>query len=102
MENSLVARVKISEQLEAQERLVAAAREYTRLAQLQYDGGYAPYMTVIQAQEQLFPAELNLARYRSSLFASYVGIYKASGRRLELREALTDGVSTTPPATSPG
>ncbi|MBE0603478.1 MAG: efflux transporter outer membrane subunit [Deltaproteobacteria bacterium] len=79
VENSLVARMKIAEQLKAQERLVAAAGEYTRLAQLQYDGGYAPYTTVIQAQEQLFPAELNLAKYRSSLFTSYVRIYKALG-----------------------
>ncbi len=79
VENSLVARVKTAEQLKAQERLVAAAGEYTRLAQLQYDGGYAPYTTVIQAQEQLFPAELNLAKYRSALFVSYVQIYKALG-----------------------
>lgn len=79
VENALVARAKLADQLKAQERLVSAAAEYTRLAQLQYDGGYAPYMTVIQAQEQLFPAELNRARYRASLFASFVGIYKALG-----------------------
>lgn len=79
VENALVARVKAAEELAAQERLVAAAGEYTRLAQLQYDGGYAPYTTVIQAQEQLFPAELNLAKYRASLFASYVRLYKALG-----------------------
>jgi hypothetical protein len=27
---------------------VMAAMEYTRLAQLQYDGGYVPYSTVLQ------------------------------------------------------
>jgi len=79
VENSLVARAKIAEQLQAQERLVSAAREYTRLAQLQYDGGYSPYFTVIQAQEQLFPAELNYAKVRASLFTSFVNIYKAMG-----------------------
>ncbi len=79
VENSLVARAKTDEQVKAQERLVSAAREYTRLAQMQYDGGYAPYMTVIQAQEQLFPAELDYARYRASLFSSFVAIYKALG-----------------------
>jgi multidrug efflux system outer membrane protein len=79
VEDALVARAKIAEQLQAQERLVAAAREYTRLAQLQYDGGYSPYFAVIQAQEQLFPAELNHAKFRASLFASYVAIYKALG-----------------------
>ena len=79
VENALVARAKLYEQLQAQERLVAAASEYTRLAQLQYNGGYAPYMTVIQAQEQLFPAELNRARFRASLFGSFVQIYKSLG-----------------------
>jgi multidrug efflux system outer membrane protein len=79
VENSLVARAKIAEQLQAQGRLVSAARGYTRLAQLQYEGGYSPYFTVIQAQEQLFPAELNYAKYLASLFTSYVHIYKAMG-----------------------
>ena len=79
VENSLVARAKTSEQLQAQERLVTAAREYTRLAKLQYDGGYSPYLAVIQAQEQLFPAELNYAKYRAALFTSFVNIYKAMG-----------------------
>jgi multidrug efflux system outer membrane protein len=79
VENSLAARTKIGEQLEAQKRLVEAAREYTRLAQLQYDGGYVPYSTVLQAQEQLFPAELNYAAYRTSLLVSLVNIFKAMG-----------------------
>ncbi|OPY14003.1 MAG: Outer membrane protein OprM precursor [Syntrophus sp. PtaB.Bin001] len=79
VENSLATRTKIGEQLEAQKRLVDAAREYTRLAQLQYDGGYVPYSTVLQAQEQLFPAELNYASYRTSLLISLVNIYKAMG-----------------------
>ncbi len=79
VENALAVRAKTAEQLEAQGRLVRAAREYTRLAQLQYDGGYSPYLAVIQAQEQLFPAELNYAKTRAALFASYVNIYKALG-----------------------
>lgn len=92
VENSLAARTKIGEQLEAQKRLVDAAREYTRLAQLQYDGGYVPYSTVLQAQEQLFPAELNYASYRTSLLVSLVNIYKAMGGGwVVLAEELTAG-----------
>jgi len=45
---------------------VKASSEYLRLAQLQYDGGYAPYSTVLQAEEQLFPAELNYAQSTAS------------------------------------
>lgn len=79
VENALSAHSKINEQLQAQKRLVDAASEYTRLSKLLYEGGYAPYSTVLQAQEQLFPAELNYALYRASQFTSLVNIYKAMG-----------------------
>ena len=46
---------------------------------MQYDGGYTGYSTVLQAEQTLFPAELNLASLRASLFASAVNIYKAMG-----------------------
>jgi len=79
VENALVSRTKLSDQLSAQSRLVKASQEYERLARLQYDGGYAPYSTVLQAQQQLFPAELTLAQNRASVFISYVDIYQAMG-----------------------
>jgi outer membrane protein, multidrug efflux system len=78
-ENSLVARSKLAEQLRAQERLVRANSEYVRLARLQYEGGYSPYSTVLQAEQQLFPSELNEAQYRGSLCNSLVNIFKALG-----------------------
>ena len=79
VENALVACQKLAEQLRAQERLVKASKEYARLAQLQYKGGYATYLTVLNAQQQLFPAELNHAQYLASAFTSYVNSYKAMG-----------------------
>jgi multidrug efflux system outer membrane protein len=79
VENALVSSAKISDQLAAQERLVAALRDYSRLARLQYDGGYAPYATVLQAEQQLFPAELQLATTRASMFVSAVALYQATG-----------------------
>ncbi len=79
VENALVTHRMLLEQVAAQERLVKAGTEYERLARLQYDGGYAPYATVLQAQQQLFPAELNYAQYRAALFSSLVDIYKALG-----------------------
>ena len=79
VENALVSRSKLLEETAARERLVKAAREYERLATLQYKGGYAPYATVLQAQEKLFPAELDWAKARTGTLASLVGIYKAMG-----------------------
>jgi len=79
VENALVAREKQAEQLRAQKRLVKASKEYARLAMLQFKGGYSTYLTVLSAQQQLFPAELNYAQYLASSFNSYVNIYKAMG-----------------------
>jgi multidrug efflux system outer membrane protein len=75
----LVASSKLIEQVRAQERLVRANSEYVRLARLQYDGGYSPYSTVLQAEQQLFPSELNYVQSRAALFISLVNIYKAMG-----------------------
>ncbi len=58
-ENALVAQRRLAEQVRIQERLVGANSECVHLAHLQYDGGYVPYSTVLQAEQQLFPSELN-------------------------------------------
>lgn len=79
VETALASHRFLGEQVAAQGRLVKAGSEYERLARLQFDGGYAPYSTVLQAQQQLFPSELNYASYRAQLFASLVDIYKAMG-----------------------
>jgi multidrug efflux system outer membrane protein len=79
VENSLIANQKLIEQSRAQERLVRANQEYSRLAQLQYKGGYVPYSTVLQADQQLFPSELSLAQTRAGVFSSLVAIYQAMG-----------------------
>lgn len=95
--NALVTRSTLEEQVAAQAKLVAALRGYVRLAQLQFEGGRAPYSTVMQAQEQLFPAELDWAASRAQLCVSLVGIYKAMGGGwVDTADALTRTSSTAP------
>jgi multidrug efflux system outer membrane protein len=79
VESALVSRAKTVEQLQVQERLVKSLSEYERLARLQYNGGYTPYLTVLNAQQQLFPAELNYAQLRAQSLNALVGLYKAMG-----------------------
>ena len=79
VDNALIAAQKLNDQLAAQERLVAALRDYSRLAKLQYNGGYTSYTTVLQADQTLFPAELTLASVRAAVFSSRVNIYKSMG-----------------------
>jgi outer membrane protein, multidrug efflux system len=79
VENALSSREKLGEQLAAQSRLLVASKTYERLATLQYNGGYAPYSTVLQAQQQLFPAELQWAQLSSTTLSAAVTVYQAMG-----------------------
>lgn len=79
VENALVTNQATTEQVAAEGRRVRALREYVRLATLQYNGGYADYLTVLNAQQQLFPAEINYAQNLGRVYTSLVGIYKAMG-----------------------
>jgi multidrug efflux system outer membrane protein len=79
MENALSSHQKLGEQFDAEVKGVNAYKEYARLAVLQYNGGYAPYLTVLYAQTQLFPAELNAVQTRSATFIALANIYKALG-----------------------
>ncbi len=79
MENALSSHQKLGEQYAAEVKGVAAYKEYARLAWLQYREGYAPYLTVLYAQTQLFPAELNAVQTRSATFIALTNIYKALG-----------------------
>jgi outer membrane protein, multidrug efflux system len=78
-ENALISRKKILEQLGAEQRKVAAFKEYERLAELQYNGGYTPYLTVLNAQQELFPAELQAVQTRAASYAAVINLYKALG-----------------------
>ena len=78
-ENALVSREKLGEQFAAEQKRVAANKEYTRLAWLKYNGGYTPYLDVLYAETQLFPAELSVAQTQAATFISIVNIYKAMG-----------------------
>ena len=79
VDQALAARSDVAEQVAAQERLVRALGEYSELSRLLFDGGYAPYSTVLQAEQQLFPEELNLAAARGQALASAIAIYRAMG-----------------------
>jgi multidrug efflux system outer membrane protein len=101
VDNALVANSKLQEQLDAQVKLVAALQQYSDLARMQYDGGYTSYSTVLQAEQALFPAQLNLASIRAQVFASAVNIYKAMGGGwVSEADRMTGGTPPPPPASA--
>lgn len=78
-ENALIARKKILEQVAAEQRKVTAFREYERMAELQYNAGYTPYLTVLNAQQELFPAELQAVQTNATSYIAVINLYKALG-----------------------
>ncbi|MBX3380755.1 MAG: efflux transporter outer membrane subunit [Phycisphaeraceae bacterium] len=62
-----------------QERSVRAFSESVEVSMKRYSAGKASYFEVLEAQQQLFPAENTLAQVRFSQLATIVRLYKALG-----------------------
>lgn len=67
------------EQLEAQKMQVNALRDYARIARARFDNGYTSYIEVLDAERNLFDAELSYSQTQGTLFIDLVSIYKAMG-----------------------
>ena len=76
---ALVARTKLVETERQRARAVQAYREAVRLASLRYRSGLSAYFEVLEAQQQLFPAEIGLAQTQRDQLIAAVSLYKAVG-----------------------
>jgi multidrug efflux system outer membrane protein len=61
------------------QRFGQANRESTDLANIRYDGGVTSYLEVLYNEQQLFAAELTLAKARLNELLSVVQLYLALG-----------------------
>ena len=77
--DALVAREKLALAREHQARAVESLRESVRLALVRYRGGLSNYIEVLNAQQDLYPAELLLARYDLEELLSLTRLYRALG-----------------------
>ncbi|MDH5331715.1 MAG: efflux transporter outer membrane subunit [Aquincola sp.] len=77
--NALVGTAKTREEAAAQAERVAALREYARLSKLKFDNGYADYLEVLYAENELFGAELAAVRSKINSYTELIGVYKATG-----------------------
>jgi multidrug efflux system outer membrane protein len=76
---TLVAYQKFAEVEKERARAVNAYREAFRLSNLRYTAGLSGYLEVLQAQQQLFPAEIQLAQARYNRLAALVQLYQVLG-----------------------
>lgn len=88
--NALTAREKLEAVRIEQARAVEALAESLRIARIRYVGGLANYIEVLDAQQPLFLAELDLARTRRDEVLAVVALYRALG----------GGWQEAPPATA--
>jgi multidrug efflux system outer membrane protein len=77
--DALVGVIKKQEEAQAQMKRVEALREYARLSRLKYDNGYAGYLEVLYAENELFGAELLAVRSQAERHTQLISVYKAVG-----------------------
>jgi multidrug efflux system outer membrane protein len=75
----LVAIEKLASEEAERARAVGAARESVRLATRRYESGFSAYFEVLDALQQLLPAETALVVTRRDRLAALVSFYRALG-----------------------
>jgi NodT family efflux transporter outer membrane factor (OMF) lipoprotein len=77
--DSLIAHQRVRESRERQEALVAALQDRLRLAYVRYRGGVDTQLNALDADRDLFQAELALSQIRLDELLTVVQLYKALG-----------------------
>ncbi|MGZ3442070.1 MAG: TolC family protein, partial [Polyangia bacterium] len=77
--NALVDMEKLRQVRAQLEISVRARTESVQLAKVRFDNGVASYLDVVQAEQNLFPAELQLAQTIGSQFIAMTQLYRALG-----------------------
>jgi outer membrane protein, multidrug efflux system len=77
--DSLVATEQVRELIAQNQVRTNAASETLRLQRMRYRSGVISYIEVLDAERQLFAAQIDLARARLSQLQSYIDLYRALG-----------------------
>jgi multidrug efflux system outer membrane protein len=77
--DALIAHQRVRESRVEQESLVTALRDRTRLAYVRYQGGVDTLLNALDADRDLFQAQLALSQIRLNELLSVVQLYKALG-----------------------
>ena len=85
--DALSALGKLSEAETGQERSVKALAQAVEYATDRYRHGFASYFEVLEALQQLYPAQNTLAQIRRDRLLAHVQLYKALGGGWSLADA---------------
>jgi multidrug efflux system outer membrane protein len=93
--SAVVAHQKLADAEKELTRAVAAFRQAVTLSNQRYISGFAGYLDVLQAEQNLFPAENALAQLRFTRLANFVQLYKALGGGWSLKDPTWAGPAST-------
>jgi multidrug efflux system outer membrane protein len=79
VDDALIAVQKSGEQLVIQGRQVDSLSTYLRLARQRYDAGYTSYLEVLDAERNLFNAQLQYTQTHAATLTNVVSLYMAMG-----------------------
>ncbi len=91
--DALAAQENLAARRLALEGQIQALRRAVDLATERYRGGRASYFEVLEAQQQLYPAEAELARTQEAQLVAVVNLYKALGGGWQLKDEQWAGPS---------
>jgi outer membrane protein, multidrug efflux system len=78
---------------------VEAYRESVRLSTIRYDSGFSSYLDIVDAQIQMYPAEVATVTYDLGRKLALVDVYRALGGGWNLSDSQWTSTSPTPSAT---
>lgn len=85
--NALTTRQRLAEVRTARANAVDAYQEAVELSLMRYDAGLSEYFEVLDAQQQLFPAELQLAEAQLGQLLAVVDLYRVLGGGWQVEDA---------------
>jgi multidrug efflux system outer membrane protein len=97
--NALVSVQKLGETRGVLEEGVHALRDAGTLARSRYTAGLANYLEILDADQELFDQELQLAQARGGELRAFVELYRALGGGWQSEEPEPEAAPDTPPTT---
>lgn len=77
--DAITGTLKKRDESSAQKKRVTSLREYARLSRVRFNSGYASYLEVLYAENELFAAELAAVQSYSDAYTQLVAVYRAMG-----------------------
>ena len=79
MHRAIIQIQKLRERRKSLEAAVKARRQSVELARIRFRNGVASYLDVVQAEQNLYPSELELANAIGNQFVATTTLYRALG-----------------------